>query len=406
MGIFKLNTKYICNKEYCVSKPEIINGNEVRIPRVLYYDITSEIYKIHGNYIKNNKSISDVLQYFALNLRKRLSSYSKYYQRVYVFVDFKVNARFHVDDIYFEEILDNIINSFDSTEHQYATTLINSNGEIISSYELKYLESSEISDYRSLDYLYEQTGCQKYKDKKHIGYIRYLLTHYAKYNTVLERSKQRRKLEMSADEENVPIQVIIKCLPAIIGMIKLNNVEYFGCEIESDFALVKHIHLYNRCNLPMIITCDSDFIALLCDVECFITIIIRHEASIINPKLFWHKIFGADLDRNIILLVCTLLGTDYNIHLNNSTIHIDDPDELLSLVSKTTWNEVEPADILGYIQLKYYEDPSESVLFTTLAVNILLNSYVLERSIHVIEPKNVDINKLMIAYRSQYRVIQ
>lgn len=122
-------------------------------------------------------------------------------------------------------------------------------------------------------------------------------------------------------KNTVNYTLIVNLIPILVSKIKseINNreiktqIDFIGCENESDFVIRKHILLYNSLNCPTIYTTDSDLFMLLSDVNCYIRIKSSTLNIRIKPNLFWQWLTGLkNIYLNDIIAFCCILGNDYN----------------------------------------------------------------------------------------------
>ena len=202
----------------------------------------------------------------------------------------------------------------------------------------------------------------------------------------------------------IPFTLIIYLFPLIIKNMNLSNVKFLGCEIESDFAISKHVHTYSKHAFPTIYSSDTDMLVNMCDVDCVVKLtmksnnVLRNEGKIksstyfINPVMFWNEIFGCELKPKIIKTLCVLMGTDYNPYHPDSPIHIKSFDEVLNWLEIKDFSEIDEDLLFAkiFVVMKSNVD-NFYCKQTAIALNIYLND--LETEIHYITEDN-DKNKL------------
>jgi len=122
-------------------------------------------------------------------------------------------------------------------------------------------------------------------------------------------------------KNTVNYPLIVNLIPVLVSKIKetikikniKTDIEFIGCENESDYVIRKHILLYNSLNCPTIYTNDSDLFMLLSDVNCYIRIKSPSLNVRIKPNLFWQWLTN---QKNVyydnIVALCCLMGNDYN----------------------------------------------------------------------------------------------
>ena len=219
------------------------------------------------------------------------------------------------------------------------------------------------------------------------------------------------------EDSIVPFTLLVYIFPNIVKHIndKIKNINFFGCEIESDFALSKHVHTYSKYAYPTIYSSDTDMLCLMCDVNCIIKLSInsnvycKHSSDsnnrrtflFVNPVLFWQGIFGCTLKKRIIIILCVLMGTDYNPYDSKSPIHIKYFSDILSLLHVEKYEDISEEILLSniYSIIKNNEDNIHCKQ-TVLALNVYLND--LEDELHYITGDNVKVNMdLFIKYSKQ-----
>lgn len=221
----------------------------------------------------------------------------------------------------------------------------------------------------------------------------------------------------------IPFTIIIYLFPMLVKKINLDNVKFFGCEIESDFAISKHIHTYSKNAFPTIYSSDTDMLCLMCDVDCVVKLSIKNgrrnlkknkdqrtliEDNIIkffdgkhvsdnltffvNPISFWEELFKCKLSPKIIKILCVLMGTDYNPYHPKSPIHIRYFDDILKILNIDKFEDIDEDVLLAniYMIMKNNED-NVYCKQTAIALNMYLNE--LEGEIHFIT-ESTNISKI------------
>ena len=147
------------------------------------------------------------------------------------------------------------------------------------------------------------------------------------------------KLTLNNFKNTVNYPLIVNLIPILVSRIKSEiktrgiktQVDFIGCENESDFVIRKHILLYNSLNCPTIYTTDSDLFMLLCDVNCYIRIKSSNLNIRIKPNLFWQWLTGLkNIYLNDIIAFCCILGNDYN-HFRFTKYRVDTLDDIREL---------------------------------------------------------------------------
>lgn len=240
------------------------------------------------------------------------------------------------------------------------------------------------------------------------GKLRYLILRGAKFQTRKRRSKclfsfldkdcdsldkQILKSIESGNEEKInecrnyiPFTLIIYMFPKIVENLKFENVKFLGCEIESDFAISKHIHSYSKNAFPTIYSSDTDMLVHMCDINCVVKLNdskLLHNTYYINPVVFWEKIFGCQLSKKMIKTICVLMGTDYNPYSSLSPIHIKHFNDVLKMMNVDSFDKVD--EDLFFMKIYMIMKKNEGNIYcsqTALALNMYLND--LEGDIHFI----------------------
>lgn len=216
------------------------------------------------------------------------------------------------------------------------------------------------------------------------GHIRYMMMRGAKYDNRQRRTVKYVNIATSQDvattsrriDSYIPFTVIMHMLPSMIDELSANtNVKFFGCELESDFAISSHVHAYYHNAYPTIYTCDTDMVVHLCDVDCVVRLGGRTDNLCINPKQFWRKVFGNDINPRIIKILSVLLGTDYNPRVPNSPIHIDRFDDVLKRLGVKTFAEIDEDMLLLHVYDVMSRNVGNEVCSqTAFAINVYLNN--------------------------------
>jgi hypothetical protein len=222
------------------------------------------------------------------------------------------------------------------------------------------------------------------------------------YNSILAGRPKLQKLN-----EYIPFSVITYCLPKLIADIDNPKVSYYGCVIESDFALSNYIHTYSKNSFPSIYSCDTDMICLLCDVPSAIKIDYYYfnggnrvrESYIINPVTFWFDIFGFVMNPVLIRTLCVLLGTDYNPYNSASPIHIKNFDKLLKRMNLQSFQELTVDNVDEYLSSIMKDNPDNKYCSqTALALSLYNHNH--ENRIMPIKPVNINTSRFLEYIRS------
>ena len=109
------------------------------------------------------------------------------------------------------------------------------------------------------------------------GRYRYLMLRGGKRNTMNDRIKKIKRYNGNI-VKSFPFPLVMHKVPDIVRCFNKfapemsKKVSFFGCSNESDFAISKHIHTYNKHSYPTIYTNDTDMVVLLADVDCVINL--------------------------------------------------------------------------------------------------------------------------------------
>lgn len=190
-------------------------------------------------------------------------------------------------------------------------------------------------------------------------------------------------------KNTIPFSILIYAFPSVISKLNIPGITYYGCEFESDFAITKHIETYTSNTFPIIYTGDTDMLCLLSDVDCIIELQNVNGTHFINPIKFWRSIFGCDLHRNIVRILCVLMGTGLNPWFRGSCIHIDSFEDILPKLGKKSFKDIDETELRTWIYAQFdkYNNKIE-VSQTAIALNIYLNG--IESELHQIAPKVID----------------
>ena len=186
--------------------------------------------------------------------------------------------------------------------------------------------------------------------------------------------------------------------------IKTKGVYYLGCEVESDFAIVKHVKSYSKHSFPTIYTNDSDLLVLLNDVDCIVKLNVGtcKKTYLLNPVKFWEELFGCKMNPRIIKIMCVLLGTDYNPYSSESPIHVKNFKEILQWLNVENYSDIDEDLLLVKIYMIMKSNPeSKYCQQTARALNLYLND--IEYNLHYInedEALKVNVNGFLRLYRS------
>ena len=399
------------------------------------------------------------------NLFEKLISYNR---AIYAFIDYRFSDSAIMFNLLFKDYVDIVIdkterlNSIPMIDRRYVEYLkkpeltidgsifvriaksIRCQYELTSKYER--LNDLNINDYVGLPYLIKQAmnnkeqsdscdGSTDYIAKleylKNVGKFRYMMLRGAKWSTKKHRAdrmfnffdkdeyvennvnKTLTNVLEKGDIEKfqkfnryIPFNFVLYCLPMIVSMIKTKGVYYLGCEVESDFAIVKHVKTYSKHSFPTVYTNDSDLLVLLSDVDCIVKLNMTSykKTYLLNPVSFWKQIFGCSMSSRVIKILCVLLGTDYNPYSSASPIHIKNFKEALSLVGVSKYSEIDEDVLLVKIYMIMKNNIGNKYCQQTArALNVYLND--IEYSLHYItnvEPSSVDAKGFLSMFHSNW----
>ena len=238
-----------------------------------------------------------------------------------------------------------------------------------------------------------------------------ILRRYLIYISAKFSEKQRRKQHKQT--QHMPcIPTLLFLLPTIVKHILSTRkfsaeIQIFGCEMEADFAIIKHISTYNRRSFPIIDSPDTDMLCNLCDTPCLIHMKrtypfrgdtkspVKTKEYYINPVNFWKHVFGCRLSTRIIKILCVLLGTDYNPYDKQSPIHMKSFDEILDRLHISSYSEIDEDALLFHIYNIMVEHPTDKyVIATAIALNLYLSESIeskLHNLLNEIRTVNIDI---------------
>ena len=439
-----------------------------KVNELLLY-IESELLKLFNKLKKSNRIIYIFVDYKFMNNLKEHSVLFKDFLNINVNYHERVNSISMIKRKYLK-LLDNTEDDYNTMK--YLINKVRCMFELISIYSIS--NKLDIEKYISIPYLLKNEKDTKVCDKLNIllneGRYRYLILRGGKYIVKKRRGKElfsflnisnnpnqneeqtksfsddditkpitsiqsqrtypfnMDKLLFNTISKNgydkmneflnyVPFTIIIYMFPMIVKNINIENVKFYGCEIESDFAISKHIHIYSKNAFPTIFSNDTDMLCLMCDVDCTVKLSLKRDrrniykkikfnnssnslTCFVNPILFWQDIFGCTLNPRIIKILCVLMGTDYNPYNSKSPIHIKWFEDILKILNIEKFEEIDEDILLTniYIIMKNNEN-NIYCKQTAIALNIYLNE--LENGIHFIT-KNTNKNKINMSRFLKY----
>lgn len=358
MGIKGL-MKYIIKYGNYSPITERIIGDKIFTTNVVYLDGIGKMIEIYEQLraFNENMTYEELYNYELEKFTQYLCKISYYNRVVNVFVDYHFADSLSLTN----KILPEFLPKADNTFHVYKKK----NKRDGNRYYLEELYKNNLdeNDYEESDTLYEDVWNRyliRVKSKENINNIR----------------KSRIEEEIGSTYEDNAFRLLIHNFNTFSKDIKRNEalklVNFFGCSVESDFAIANHIKTYNTNTYPIIISNDTDFLSLLCDVNCLIKFIFRRKTYYVNPPIFWKRIFDADLNPNIIKMLCVLKKTDYN--LDDECITINEFEDILPLLGVERYEQISEEMLIGYIKNKLIQNPdNEKLKYTVLAINIMIN---------------------------------
>ena len=423
------------------------SGNKIYMSNVVYFDITYKLIEIYNTFLRINttknyeKRVDELMKYVEKELNFILSKLSVVNRVVYLFIDYRFINGLTPRNIIFKDFLNyemedgEKVNSIPMIKRKYINEGVNEeNVEYLKSkvrcmFELKsiYSVSNEvdIEKYISIPYLIKKNEDNEFlKILNNEGKFRYLILRGAKYVTRKRRGKclfsfldkdcenldkQLLKSIESGNEAKItecmnyiPFTLIIYAFPKIIEKLKFSNVKFLGCEIESDFAISKHIHTYSKNAFPTVYSSDTDMLVHMCDVNCVIKLTMKITETkrityFINPSVFWKEIFGCELSKKLIKTICVLMGTDYNPYNSSSPIHIKRFEDVLKMMNVESFDKLDE-DLL-FAKIYMIMKVNEGNIYckqTAIALNMYLND--LEGDIHFITSesnKKINISRFL-----------
>jgi len=413
MGIYRL-LQYVKDCDI-IKFAQYESDTRIYISDTIYYDATYKLIELYHKYATNENGLDEIVFQF----RSILNGMSKHNRKIYVFIDYRICCEMEFKNILFMDYLP-MYEDFDEIEKTASIPFVNkeNSNDIICGYEMKRYNLDENKYERLID----KTFDDEFQKVNYFanGWFRYLYLRGGK----LEIKRQRIKNIITESKNNCHKFAFIKVFETVIREISdgstSNTYPIFGCEVESDFSLVKHIRTYNRNSYPTIYTNDTDMLALLCDVNCIVHITVKREYMVfdreagddvsgqsnidneksyisksvqVNPKLFWERLLGGNIEANIIKIICVLMGTDYNPYTETSIIHIKRMSDILRILNVDSYSDIEEELLMEYIFEIFNNNPdNKECRQTALALNIYLNN--LEGSLHELNYPEIAINNI------------
>lgn len=466
MGIHKL-LSYIKNTSE-IYFPQFENNNNIYISNVIYFDMTYKLIEMYNHFMKNDYEklmnadedvvVDKLFKHIVKELTNLFEKLINYNRAIYVFIDYRFADSVIMFNLLFKDYVDLAIDrkerlncipmierkyidylkkddvKVDGAVFGYITKNVRCMYELVSKYEK--LNDLDINEWVSLRYLLKSAGDETDYHMKltyldNVGKFRYMMLRGAKWLTKKNRSDrmfsffsrdeyveanlnktltnvlEKGDLEkMRKFNRYIPFNFVLYCLPLIVDMIKTKGVYYLGCEVESDFAIVKHVRTYSKHSFPTIYTNDSDLLVLLSDVDCIVKLNMTayKKTYLLNPVAFWKQIFGCEMSSRVIKILCVLLGTDYNPYSSESPIHIKNFKEALSMLGVSKYSEIDEDLLLVKIYMIMKENEGNKYCQQTArALNVYLND--IEYGLHYItniEPSSVNAKGFLNMFRSNW----
>ena len=463
MGIHNL-LKYIKSYTDDNKLTQICRGNSIYVSSIVYFDFTSKLIELYNKFIRfiPEGNISILIDKISDEIMKMFNKILNFNKSIYVFIDYRKMTDIDERLILFRDF---VITMNEVNEHEYinATPVIkkkyiSNNSDVYKMmskvrclFEIKSFSNIgkvDKNDYVNLFEFMEEickhgsngnsngsnsngsndnsnsngndnsnsNGSndellfEKIERVINHGWYRYLILRGAKRNTIDERNKKLFHKNRK-NVNNIPFTAVMYAIPLIINKIYKNKiftetVSFFGCNVESDFALSRHVHIYHKFSYPTIYSNDTDMVALLCDVDCSVKFMIKDISGeetlslFVNPKMFWKRVFGCNLKPSIIKIICVLLGTDYNPYHPKSPIHLKKIDDILHMLNINKFKEIDEDELL----LKIYTimNANENSIYvkqTATALNVYLND--VENSLYILTGnENINMNDFLDRFHS------
>jgi hypothetical protein len=231
-------------------------------------------------------------------------------------------------------------------------------------------------------------------------------------------STQSFKNTLNSFKNNINYTLIVNLIPILVSKIKSEiktrniktQIDFIGCENESDFVIRKHILLYNSLNCPTVYTTDSDLFMLLSDVNCYIRIKSSNLNIRIKPNLFWQWLTGLkNIYLNDIIAFCCILGNDYN-HFKFTKYKVDTIEDIRGLFknNKTLYTNIYNHAVKLYQKYKStVRGPINELLYFLISLDMYKQCDLIENEIHYITSINKNLYDKLIdeAIELKYRNI-
>lgn len=384
MGVKKLG-KYI--EEYIKS-----HGCECqrRKSKVTYYDFTGKLISLYDKKYYGYNIMSEIIRDMSKDVYKSLSKFvNKGGNKVYAFIDRHFFSPISSDNIYLREFLpdEKYYDKYEDREYLHYDVYIpkeyvNSSVECIKNNlrcQFEIEDDLDFDNYVKLSpemVLCDESDKEKeYKDIMYHGWYRFLIKRGSKYDTMTKRAKAYKHKDAS-----IKFCDIMSNFGSIVEEIYEKHPEirdkmmFLGCTTENDYAIESHIKRFQE-KFPTVLTNDSDLLVNLCDVDCQLSLYRDGKTYYIQPKMFWRSLFGCDIDKNVIKIMCVSMGTDYNKAYSNNDFNVAAFDEWLNRMNVNRYHDIKFDCIMEYVS-EYLSKCSHKCAYNiSMSVNIYLNNF-------------------------------
>lgn len=439
MGIFKLR-KFI--DQYLSTERKNIDKQQINSD-VCYIDFTSKIILSTSSVSRNISTTDTTLELINRIIDKNVEAIvnqirsNRYYTKYILAFDYRYITSTSSKLKFSKRIIDNYVNKLETMKERIdivpmiPINLTSSSFSVMEKgvrnlYEVRYnywKPEKKLLDYISLKYLIDNTPVDDPIRTTYIkclesGHARYMLLRGAKNEVRTSRNKTNYtsktktvKSDISMDLynsenfdaelkkylSNIPYTLIISLIPTIVKRIKDLlfdiDIEFIGCENESDFAIRKCIKENHPNDCPTVYSRDTDLLMLLSDINCVIKFPYQNHNVSIYPIRFWTWLLKQDYTFKDVVNVCSVLGTDYNQYrprclkiADNADINSNLLEEIREVNRKEISKETIPRGLSTYL----------------LATEIYLQSDNIENDIHHIRPHELDMDLINMKFSNLY----
>ena len=319
------------------------------ISNVLYIDFTSMMIECYEKYAPYINDLNKLIELIATNIE-----IPKKYNEILCFIDYRKNVIMNINPnmiLFRKTILEYSNYVMNNVSMKYVNNTIRIHDELN--------ETCMLWDNIDLDTVIIEEIDNDYD--KNIGKLRYMLFKYSKQTTLMRR---RYEKNISTKQYKIPFTAVLYSIPMLIKLLskRFENIKFYGCDLESDFAIRYHIMRYNKNSYPTIITNDSDLVTLLNNYNCMINI----KGYMIEPIKFWKKIFNCRLSTRVISILSVLVGTNYNESVYNS---------FYSILKLNGFNSFSEIDYNTAIRLILEIDDDELRIKAMIATNLYILNF-------------------------------